>query len=513
MIRGGIVKLVAPHSILKKLEYMTFWQRHPALFYGLFVYLGTCFALHPTPHLLIPILFLLYRIQWQKALIALLICLGAYLFSQARVQYPAGDKELISGTALVEITDVQQKVRYGAPCVKMQLKIHRLGDDVRNVTCSMIWKQLETRPQSGFLYEVPGTLKRIQEEQFVFTPPKGALWLKKESLFSLVEVRLKAKMAFKKFLRGHLKPNDARSFLEGLTTGEFNDPILAQNLRRFGLQHIMVVSGFHFSLLAACMAFVLRLTFSWKASVIALLVVISGYLLFLGASPSVMRAFVSIACLLIGKLFERQANGLNSLGIALAALTLYEPAFCFHLGFQLSFLATGAILLFYPFCDALLLHCFPKRSSSQVLSMSRSDQVGYLLLVFFRKSWALGLAVHLLMFPICIYSFHTFPLMGIVYNSFFPFLVGLCLFLLFCSCLFSFLPFVGTLFFSLCHFLTEMTLTFVSYAPASFDKTISVDDFSLLALILYLSLISFLGMYLYEQKSRNSETELFLNYV
>lgn len=492
---------------------LIFWQRHPALFYALFVYLGTCFALHPTPHLFIPLVFLLYRVQWQKVVIALLICTGAYLLSEARIQYPPVDKEIISGTALVEITDVTQKVRYGAPCVKMQLKIHRLGDCVQNITCNMVWKQLETRPKSGFLYEVPGTLKCMQEEQFVFTPAKGALWLKKENLFSLVEVRLKAKMAFKKFLRGYLKPGEARSFLEGLTTGEFNDPILAQNLRRFGLQHIMVVSGFHFSLLAACMAFVLRLTLSWKASLIVLLAGICSYLLFLGAAPSVMRAFISIAALLVGKLFERQANGLNSLGIALAALTLYEPTFCFHLGFQLSFLATGAILLFYPLFDALLTHCFPKRSSSQVLVMTRSDQIGYLLLLFFRKSWALGLAVHLLMFPMCIYSFHTFPLMGIVYNSFFPFLVGICLFLLFCACLLSFLPFVGMLLFSFCSFLTEMTLTFVSYAPPSFDKTISFDDISLWALIFYLSLISFLGMYMYEKKSKDSETELFLNYI
>jgi len=492
---------------------MTFWQRHPALFYGLFVYLGACFAFHPTPSLLIPIVLLLYQIKWQKAVLALLICLAAYLFSQLRVQYPAGDQELISGTALVEITDVSQKVRYGAPCVKMKLKIHHLGDCVKNITCSMTWKDLATRPQSGFLYEVKGTLKRVQEEYYLFTPAKNAVWLKKESSFSLVEARLKAKMAFKKFLRGHLPPGEARSFLEGLSTGEFNDPILAENLRRFGLQHIMVVSGFHFSLLAACMALVLRIFFSWKISLILLLVVTSGYLLFLGAAPSVMRAFISVALLLVGKLLERQANGLNSLGMALAALIVYEPAFCFHLGFQLSFLATGAILLFYPLCDAFFVRFLPKRSTSAVLSMTHLDQIGYLFLVFFRKSWALGLAVNLLLFPMCLFAFHTFPLMGIIYNSFFPFLVGICLFLLFCACLLSFLPLVGALLFSLCHAFTEMTLTWVSYAPASFDKMLRVDEFSPWALILYLSLICFLGIYIYEKKKRDAETELFLNYV
>ena len=496
---------------------MIFWQRHPALLYGLFVYLGSSFAFQPSWVYLIPLIFLGLQFRLgSQLLFALILGLGVYFFVSEHVHYPAPDQEVVAGVATVEISDISQKIRFGTPCLKMQLKLQELaphdeGEKIRNISCSMNWKNMSTRPQGGFLYEVKGSLKRIGDAQFIFTPASNASWYVKEVSYSLVELRFKAKIAFKRFLRRYLYPGEVRSFLEGLITGDFNDPILAQNLRRFGLQHIMVVSGFHFSLIAAFIAFILRFFASWKFSIIGLLVGTFCYLLFLGATPSITRAWISVTTLLVGKLCERRANGLNSLGIGLILLILYDPGVCFHLGFQLSFLATGAILLFYPLCDKMLLRFFPKRSASDVLAMTKGDRFGYFLLVFFRKSWALGLAVHLLMLPMALYSFHTFPLMGIFYNCFFPFLVSISLFLLCLACLFFWIPILASALFSLCYFLTDMTLTFVSHAPQSFDKTISIDECPVWILLLYLSAICFMGVLLF-QKNKGEDSDTIFNY-
>jgi len=324
---------------------------------------------------------------------------------------------------------------------------------------------------------------------------------------------LQAKLKVKTFLRGHLPPTEARTFLEGLFIGQFHDPILADNLRRFGLSHIMVVSGFHFSLIATFGACLLRVFSSWKGRILALAVATTCYLLFIGVTASVMRAWVSVFIVLLGALFERKANGLNSLGLGLIALLVYEPTLCLSLGFQLSFLATAAILFFYPLCDQLLQRPFQTRSASCVLEMPALEQITYLLMIFFRKAWALGIAVNIVMVPMGFYVFGTFPLMSLLYNSFFPFLTAICLFLLCLSCLFFWVPVVADGLFWLCHFVTESMLTTVSYMPRSLDVMVTTSEVSHMAIVLYLSLALFFAVWQHSRQYAEIESSKLFSYI
>ncbi|MDB6080876.1 MAG: hypothetical protein JWO53_148, partial [Chlamydiia bacterium] len=409
-----------------------FWQRHPALLFGFIVTLGCMLALSPSWTLLIPFTFLLFHTKFSSQFfVACVVGCLYYLLSLYCMHLPSPQEELISGSALVEIEDLSQGIRYNTPFWKLRLKVHSL-ENVKNVSCTATWKDFSQKPDPHFLYEVQGSLKRVGDSAFIFTAARGAKWEKRDKgwqkYFSLVDLRLSAKLALKTYLRGHLPPTDTRTFLEGLLLGEFNDPLLADQLRSAGLSHIMVVSGFHFSLIAAFFGILLRFFVSWHRAIILLFLSTTLYFLFIGMNPSVMRAWISIALLLIGKIFQRQSTGLNSLGVGIMAVLLYNPSFCLHIGFQLSFLAAGAILLFYPICIKILVKYFPKRSVSSALELTPLNQVGHVCFVFFRNSWALLLAVHLLMLPMALYRFQTFPLMGIFYNLFFPFLVGIALF-------------------------------------------------------------------------------------
>ncbi len=117
---------------------------------------------------------------------------------------------------------------------------------------------------------------------------------------------------------------------------------------RAGVNHVLAVSGLHVGLIAAVVFFGLgavgcgRRTTAW-ATVGAVLL----YALVTGLPPSVVRASMMSAFTIWGRLGNTQGEGLNSLGLAGLLILIFRPQDLFDVGFQLSFTATGGILLFY----------------------------------------------------------------------------------------------------------------------------------------------------------------------
>jgi competence protein ComEC len=323
-----------------------------------------------------------------------------------------------------------------------------------------------------------------------------AAWIKQKALFSfsLVEWRISAKLAFKRMLARYLPAGQTRSFLEGVLIGEFHDSLLSQNLSRFGLQHITVVSGFHFSLMVAILGTLFRLFLSWRQATVCLLLASSIYLAFVGASPSVLRAYLAIALVLVAKLIGEKTNGINCLGLGLVVCIALEPTWVTNLSFSLSFLATWAILLFYPLLYSYLLSLFPRRSGSTLLQMTFFDQLAFVLLAFFRTSVALVLAVSLLMLPASLYFFQQFPMIGIVYNCFFPFFITLAVSILALGMLFYWVTPIAAFFFHLAAMVTECALTHVTDGPLFLDSMLRSPEIPALLFVFYLSAVSFIAI-------------------
>ena len=138
-----------------------------------------------------------------------------------------------------------------------------------------------------------------------------------------------------------------------------------------------------------------------------------------------MRAWLTILVAMCGYLLNKRGSALNSLGIAMLVVLAYDPILCNHIGFQLSFLATAAILMLFNGIDHSLKYTFFKRPLSEVIQMNGLNQHGYLLLNYCRQGIALSLAVNLATLPLLLFYFHKFSLMSLIYNLFFPFLVSL----------------------------------------------------------------------------------------
>ncbi len=116
---------------------------------------------------------------------------------------------------------------------------------------------------------------------------------------------------------------------------------------RTGLAHVLAASGFHVSLL---LGMILRLSdrFSARNRLIIGLSTLGIYIGLTGLQPSVMRAGLMGAGVLIALATNSKVRPLGSLLLAATILLLIDPLWIWDLGFQLSFLATWGLLVSAP---------------------------------------------------------------------------------------------------------------------------------------------------------------------
>lgn len=160
--------------------------------------------------------------------------------------------------------------------------------------------------------------------------------------------------AFRKWIRNHfskyLLPEET-GLLLGLLAGDRSGipDALRSDFQRSGLVHVLAISGFHVVLLAGMLMIFLKATGLPHHIVrIIAIILLLIYIPVTGGSPAVRRAVLMFAVPQIGALFQRKANTLNSLGIALLFIMLPEPSVIWNPGFQLSVAATMGILISGP---------------------------------------------------------------------------------------------------------------------------------------------------------------------
>ena len=150
-------------------------------------------------------------------------------------------------------------------------------------------------------------------------------------------------------------PRDRRALFAGFVLGDARDqaPEVADDFRAAGLTHLLVVSGQNVAFtLAAVEPITSRLRRRWRLAatigVLALFATITRF------EPSVLRASVMAAVVLVTRHLGRPQSGLRVLGLAVIALLLVDPLLAGSLGFGLSVAAClGIALLDRPLRRAL----------------------------------------------------------------------------------------------------------------------------------------------------------------
>lgn len=129
-------------------------------------------------------------------------------------------------------------------------------------------------------------------------------------------------------------------------------------LRKSGLAHILAISGMHMGLLAFSVYWIVRLIlvaflFSGKGiaerklAACAALTMATVYLVLSGSSISTIRAYVMICIAFLAVLADRNALTMRNLAIALIVIVVIQPYAVLEAGFQMSFMATAALIVCY----------------------------------------------------------------------------------------------------------------------------------------------------------------------
>ncbi|MBZ0169512.1 MAG: DNA internalization-related competence protein ComEC/Rec2 [Kofleriaceae bacterium] len=143
-------------------------------------------------------------------------------------------------------------------------------------------------------------------------------------------------------------PPDQASLLVAMTLGERTGiprPI-TEAFTGSGTYHILAISGLNVSLLAAALFVLLKaVRVPLRLSALLSMGLITLYAVLAGGSASVIRAAVMADVYLLGLVIDREADSLNTLALSTLGLLLWQPLFLFDVGFQLTFVATVAILV------------------------------------------------------------------------------------------------------------------------------------------------------------------------
>jgi len=492
--------------------FFKFWNEHPALLYGLAFAGGITLAFDQL-WCLAPLGMIVFSILEHKHRLLLFSLVVAAAFCYVHLTILMPPDEPIQGKAHIHISSVRpyhSTFREGFIVRGTLVSFVPDGASVsvaRNVPFSL--KAGKNREAVNQDYVIQATL-RHQKHLFV---KKGTHWQPVPWTFSLAEWRFQNKESARAYITGKISHSKAASFLSGMATGLFDDNTLHNELSRFGLQHIMAISGFHFALVALLLNLCLRLFLSDKTSSITLVILLTIYFLFLGSSPSILRAFVMATIYFSGKIVERQSRALNSLGAALIAVLILDPVSLMTIGFQFSFLVTAAILIFTSPIEAALQIIFKKRSLSELIDMSPLDQHGYILSNALRKLLALTISVQVVVIPLSLFWFQKFPVLSLLYNMFFPFLASLSLFLLILGLAVSWLPPLAGVIHAINSAYTNWALNLAYQLPMSLDLWIRIQQIPMLLAAGYLCLLFASGIFIkiiYTEKHREQRELAYL---
>jgi len=145
-----------------------------------------------------------------------------------------------------------------------------------------------------------------------------------------------------------LFPDPEASLLAGILLGVESgiSPEVRQSFNQTGTTHIIAISGFNITIVAALFIALFGRYFGARRGAIAAGLAIALYTILVGADAAVVRAAIMGGLTLLARQLGRQTQGLASLSAAAIGMTAINPLVLWDVGFQLSFAATLGLVLY-----------------------------------------------------------------------------------------------------------------------------------------------------------------------
>ena len=470
---------------------MKVWLKSPALFYGLAFLsgIGVFYGYY------LALVIGLSAERKTRLIGFYLVALAAFLEVTFLATPPPASNSL-SGVGYFTIQKVRKSAMMGSRNYSYQgiLTCFLSGEAVyQNLPCFINVEGGDDRPLGNQDYVVSGRITKLDQGRYKMHVTE---WTPVEKTFHIAEHRFQLKEKARAYLKKHISDRRIYGFYASLATGEIENKVLGNTFNKTGLSHTLAISGLHYSWLMISLGFFLNLFLPKRITCYFLLIFVTAYFLFIGVSPSINRAWMAANVYLIGYIFTRPSFGLNALGVSLLAALIIDPNSVFHVGFQLSYIATFGILALYPSTNRLLGYIFRMRDKETVESLSLFEKHAYLIMVMMRKCMALTLTVGLATIPIMIIQFGGYPMIGFFLNSFVPLMVTIALLIL----LFAIsLPWIAPQILQFGEWYTKLWLD-IAYYGWDNHEFLLWSGFGLQGALLYLILILSLGIYLEDRR-------------
>lgn len=232
--------------------------------------------------------------------------------------------------------------------------------------------------------------------------------VEKEEIKPIYYFFLKAKKTLIESVRT-LLPKEQASVAVGVLLGDksFLDQDIKSDFRKVGISHLLAVSGLHVSVISAFIFKILQKT-KLSKKIIYLLSCLSVvcFMALTGFSASVTRAGIMLIMFYLGKFFYAKSDSLNSLGLAIFVLTIFNPFAAGDIGLLMSVFATLGIILFENYFEEKI--------------KNLSDKLKYGRKMIKKLSGIISVTVcsTLMTMPIIMLSFGSISLVSIIANIF-----------------------------------------------------------------------------------------------
>ncbi len=349
----------------------------------------------------------LYRLE-SLAVWALFLACGAEaaVFLASKVYQPLEGE--VQGTFWCEHVEMKEKL-----VVAEGLLCDSSGTFNVKVVC-FTTRSDTVQLSSGYTYKVGGKLSRFQPprnpfefDQQAYNEGKGVsaqLILSQVQLLEQADIS-SFKRSSKSWIHAqfsHIKHPEVKALLIAFTTGDKSglSSDSKRNFSRAGIMHLLAVSGLHVSLVAGLPLLLLKrarrkgmrmVWFVFGLTTVWLYAWLTGF------QASVLRAGTMLSMIGLAQVLGVQTSSINQLGAAATFILLAEPAALFTVGFQLSFSAVAAILLWAPI-------------------LSRKIKTKYRWLNKILNGLCVSTAAQSGSSPLSIYYFHSFPSLFLLAN-------------------------------------------------------------------------------------------------
>lgn len=222
-------------------------------------------------------------------------------------------------------------------------------------------------------------------------------------------------------------PEPEASLASGITLGAKQSlgEELIQKFRETGVAHIVVLSGYNIAVVAGIFSrLVMFMPFSIRLIMSALGITL--FAVMVGGGATVVRATAMALVVILARMLGREGDALRVLVLVGGLMVLVNPRILLHdVSFQLSFLATLAIVVFVP-----VLEKYFKSISSRVL----------------REIVVTTFATQIFVLPLILYHMGSVSLIGFISNIFILPVVPLAMLLVALVSILGWVPFVGSVF-------------------------------------------------------------------